>query len=579
MENRLMLAVVISMLIFVFFYAIRPKNNNNEEYPQENVTTPKKIISNVSEELAITPLIKEEDSKEETYTQDGFLKIVFDKMGNIKKYDLLKYKDQKEEGVEMFIPSKDDTQGLFFNFNSSKIFFVRKPQDKAGVLDFESEIEYNGTKILLSKVYTFENNSFLFSVKISMKSEDISKTLPSQNGFLYSISLTPQIGPRFKKLDNKNDFREYKYFDGEKLRGLPRLKNTNSSIDVDKDYYWISLMGKYFNFIMIPSAIKGKSIISNYDFIGSDNQSKPGDQLIFKSNNTNDSAREDLYYFYIGPNLKSELAKYNDPKSNLFKMSSTHLDKLVDASIFGFLENILKEILKLYYSLVPNWGVAIILLTFTVKLLLLPLHIKSLHSMQAMTKLGPKVEAIKNKHKDDPNKMNMEISNLYRKEKVSPMGGCLPLLLQMPFLFAMYGLFRKHFELRGASFISGWVDDLSAPDSIYSFGNYTLPILGWTEIRILPVLYLLSQFLSSYITQKQTPNQTATGNTAFMVYGFPIMFFFVLYDMPSGLLIYWIFQNIFSLIQSQIFNVKFLERMEARNTKNRGKNDGIRRKK
>jgi YidC/Oxa1 family membrane protein insertase len=165
-----------------------------------------------------------------------------------------------------------------------------------------------------------------------------------------------------------------------------------------------------------------------------------------------------------------------------------------------------------------------------------------------MQELNPKIQEIREKYKDNPQKMNQQMSELYKKEGVNPLGGCLPLLLQFPFFIAMFGVFNNHFDLRGATFISGWITDLSAPESILNFGDFTLPLLGWNDLRLLPILFVGSQLLSSKLMQ----NPAAGGSNSqmkFMQYGMPIMFFFILYNMPSGLLVYWIFSNILTVAQ------------------------------
>ncbi len=127
------------------------------------------------------------------------------------------------------------------------------------------------------------------------------------------------------------------------------------------------------------------------------------------------------------------------------------------------------------------------------------------------------------------------------------------MLLQMPVFFALYGLLNKHFELRGSGFI-GWITDLSAPDSIFSFFPAKLPILGWSDIRLLPILFVGTQLLSSKLMQ--APNQSAGGNMKMMTYLMPVMFFFILYDAPSGLLLYWTVTNILSAAQQKFISIQ-----------------------
>jgi YidC/Oxa1 family membrane protein insertase len=113
-----------------------------------------------------------------------------------------------------------------------------------------------------------------------------------------------------------------------------------------------------------------------------------------------------------------------------------------------------------------------------------------------MQGIQPRIKELQEKYKDNPEMLNKKTFELYQKEGVNPLGGCLPMLLQMPILFAMLDLFRNHFELRGAMFIPGWIPDLSAPDVVFEFG-FALPVVGWTALHILPIVMVASQILTS----------------------------------------------------------------------------------
>jgi YidC/Oxa1 family membrane protein insertase len=190
-----------------------------------------------------------------------------------------------------------------------------------------------------------------------------------------------------------------------------------------------------------------------------------------------------------------------------------------------------------------------------------PLTKKGSESTLRMQALSPKIKEIQTKYKDNPQKMNAEMAEFYKKEGYNPLSGCLPMIIQIPIFFAMYNLFNNHFDLRGAMFIPGWIPDLSAPEAIYNFQNgFKLPILGWTAIRLLPFIYVGSQLLYGKVTQ--TPDQQGNSQMKFMLYIMPIVFFFILYDVPSGLLIYWIMSNVLTLVQQVIIN-KFVLKKKA----------------
>jgi YidC/Oxa1 family membrane protein insertase len=177
-----------------------------------------------------------------------------------------------------------------------------------------------------------------------------------------------------------------------------------------------------------------------------------------------------------------------------------------------------------------------------------------------MQALSPKIKDIQAKYKDNPTKMNAEMAELYKREGYNPMSGCLPMLIQIPIFFAMYNLFNNHFDLRGAMFIPGWIPDLSIPETIWNFAPFRLPILGWSDLRLLPFIYLFSQLLYGKVTQ--TPDQQGNAQMKMMLYMMPIMFFFILYDVPAGLLLYWIMSNVLTLVQQIIIN-KYLAQKKA----------------
>ena len=135
------------------------------------------------------------------------------------------------------------------------------------------------------------------------------------------------------------------------------------------------------------------------------------------------------------------------------------------------------------------------------------------------------------------------------------------MVIQLPLFFAMYNLFNNHFDLRGAMFIPVWIPDLSVPEAIYNFpNNFRLPLLGWSALRLLPFIYVGSQLLYGKVTQ--TPDQQGNPQMKMMLYVMPLVFFFILYDVPSGLLVYWIMSNLLTLVQQVIIN-KYLHRKKA----------------
>ena len=274
----------------------------------------------------------------------------------------------------------------------------------------------------------------------------------------------------------------------------------------------------------------------------------------------------DTYYMYFGPRNEKDLKRYNVPENNGWNIGGYRLTQCLNTySWLTWLETALKWVMELIHKLIPNWGVAIIILTILLKLLLFPISKKQQMSTMKMQELQPKLQAIQNKYKNDQQKQAMELQKLYKEAHYSPTSGCLPMILQMLVLFAMFDLFNNYFEFRGAMFIPGWIPDLSVGDSVYTFG-FNIPFLG-NQIRILPVIYLASQLLFGKITQNGGMTDGAPGGGAmkFMTYGMPIIFFFLFYNAPAGLLLYWTISNIIQMVQQVVLN-KIMAKKKAEKT-------------
>ncbi|WP_163328371.1 membrane protein insertase YidC [Desulfurobacterium thermolithotrophum] len=220
---------------------------------------------------------------------------------------------------------------------------------------------------------------------------------------------------------------------------------------------------------------------------------------------------------------------YGGPKE-LNQLENLGMDKAIDFGIFGFLAKPFLKFFLFLHQFIPNWGLVIIVLTILIKIILHPLTHKSFESMKKMQELAPKLEEIKNKYKDNPQKLNEEMMKLYKEAGVNPMGGCLPILLQIPIFFALYEIFLNAVELKGASFL--WVPDLSMPDSTF----------------IMPILMGASMILQ----QKLTPTTNPQQEKIFMIMA--VVFTFMFASFPAGLVLYWLTNNIITAIQNFIIN-------------------------
>jgi YidC/Oxa1 family membrane protein insertase len=231
-------------------------------------------------------------------------------------------------------------------------------------------------------------------------------------------------------------------------------------------------------------------------------------------------------------------------------------DKAVDWGMFEIITRPIFNVLELFYKLVGNFGVAILLLTVALKLILFPLADKSYESMAKMKKIAPEVEKLKAKHKDDPAKQQQEMMALYGKEKINPMMGCVPMLIQIPIFYSLYKVLTVTIEMRHAPFF-GWIVDLSAPEPTTLFNLFglipwdpaTLPLLGASiaHLGLWPLLYGFTMWLT---TAMNPPAGDPIQQKIFQF--FPIIFTFTLSNFAVGLVIYWCWSNVLTIIQQYI---------------------------
>jgi YidC/Oxa1 family membrane protein insertase len=242
--------------------------------------------------------------------------------------------------------------------------------------------------------------------------------------------------------------------------------------------------------------------------------------------------------------LVSYQAYYGPKNISVLKETGHRLERATD---FGWgidgLARLCLWIMNLLYKYIPNYGVAIILLTLLIKGALWPLGNKSYKSMGQMKKMQPLMAEIREKYKDDKQKMNMELMGLYKTYKVNPLGGCLPMLVQLPVLYALYSMLYQAVELRHAPFM-GWINDLSAPERLFNFG-FNIPFMQPPAgIPLLTILFGLSM----YMQQKMQPAMGDPTQAKMMMF-MPIFLFFICMNLSSGLVLYWFISNIIGILQ------------------------------
>jgi YidC/Oxa1 family membrane protein insertase len=243
--------------------------------------------------------------------------------------------------------------------------------------------------------------------------------------------------------------------------------------------------------------------------------------------------------------LKAEV--YAGPRDlDTLKAVGHSLDQMIDLGWFDFLARPALWLLKTVYHFTGNYGIAIILITILQKVVFYPLTYKSIKSMQAMQTLQPKVQALQERYKNNPQKKQEEMMALYKKQGVNPMGGCLPMIIQIPIFVALYNALSSSVEMWQAHFL--WIRDLTQPDSLF-----TLALWGGQDYNVGNLLGLLMG-VSMWIQQKMSPTGGDPRQAQMMLWMMPILFTFMFWNFPSGLVLYWFVNNLLQIGQQWLIN-------------------------
>ena len=376
----------------------------------------------------------------------------------------------------------------------------------------------------IEKIWNFDKDNYTASISIS----GTKAGKPIEGRFF----LSEDIGPEAEHVTSRNAGQITSvYYSGGKVRREKPPKDPQEPKRIEGDVRWAGIDMQYFSMIAIPKHPLSWFNIQTTHILQTGIDGKEIERNLLKVMlplDTGGSGGEADYKFYIGPKKQE----------NLRLSGSADLSSVIDYGMFSFLVYPLLAALRWIHQFAHNYGSAIIVLTFVISLILFPLRLKSMLSMKKMSAIQPKVKAIQDKYRQykatDPRKreMNQEVMALYKEHGVNPMGGCLPLLIQMPLLIAFYALLAYTIDLRQAPFI-WWIHDLSAKDPFY----------------VLPI----AMGLTSFISQKLMPMSPSTDPTQAKAMMFmPLFFTFIFLNMSSGLNLYFLCSNVFQVVLQKI---------------------------
>ncbi len=509
--------------------------------PSASATAGTPPVAAVAANGAVPAAAEAFKSERVTITTDLFRVDVDTLGGTIRRLELLKFKDGIDATKNQVLFDVDGATGKAYLAETGLIGaaglpnhqtgFIAKPGPRmlndANQIQLVLEAESGGVK--LTKTYTFKRGDYVIDVR-----HDISNvgTVPVKPE-LYLQLVHDGNKPAGDSFFNSSYTGPTLYTDADKYHKLQFEKLEKAAVEAAKtgkdalqdhptkaDNGWFAISQHFFVSAFVP-------------------QDKLARTIFTRKVTTNQYAigvTQPLGTLAPGATISNDARLYSGPQEEkLLEHVSPGLELVKD---YGFLTIIAKPIfwvMDQIHKALGNWGWTIIAFTILIKLAFFPLSAAGYRSMAKMKVLTPKMQAIRERHKGDPAKMNQATMELYKAEKINPLGGCLPILVQMPVFIALYWVLQASVEIRGAAWI-GWITNLAAPDPYF----------------ILPVLYAITM----YITTKLNPapaDPMQAKMMLFMPLAFSVMFFFF----PSGLVLYWVVNNILSIAQQYVITKKF----------------------
>ncbi|MBA8666431.1 membrane protein insertase YidC [Holosporaceae bacterium 'Namur'] len=545
-QQRLTIAVILSVLIvFTWQYFFAPPPPPPSAFEQKSGTA------------EFTPDLEEANLSQEEIVKEGFknntrvlinnqaVKGSINLVGaRIDDLTLLQYKvhpDANDANVVLFSPSK--TREVYFAefgwiSNEENLELPNKETlwkaNKASLKQNDNiSLSWANSQNIEFIITISLDENFMFNIKQEIKNQS-AKPIKIQP---YSLISRSHIESKDKNMIIhegaigvfNNSLKEVSFEDLSSEKKLKYENNIN----------WLGFSDKYWLAAIIP----GQDQVRRGSFIAF----KDGDSERFQADiiqntlevKSNSSAVQNVKLF-AGAKKLDLLDKYQA------QYNITLFDRAVDFGILYFITKPIFILLSYFYKMIGNFGLAILLLTVVIKLMLFPLAYKGFRGMNKLKDLQPQMQALKQKHQDDTIMFQKSIMELYKKEKVNPLAGCLPIVLQMPIFFALYKVLYVTIEMRHAYFF-GWIKDLSGADTTNIFNLFGL--IPWDppaflHIGILPILMAATM----YIQQRLSPEPSDPMQAKVMKM-LPWIFMFMFSTFPSGLIIYWAWSNILSIIQ------------------------------
>jgi len=553
-QARVLIAIVLSFAVFFlwnFFFveepppkdpATEPTIQEPKEETAEPIVKPEPEIKPLESKVLtqpVVPMVSSGAVPRVLQVESPLYSIAINERGAVFQSYVLK-KFREELAVEapykelVDAAASQDMLRLSWLGNSipeldQAVFAAVETADKLEVLGGEKQLTFQWVSesgVQVQKRYIFQPDSYLIEMVVD----------------IYNGSSQPLIDKLVLGMKDDSSSEKAGYsFSGPSAMIDNKLEQVKTKKIKDQSEYqgnikWLAIVDRYFmKGIMPKETTQGVMKLSLSDngvlgcrFIGPERSIQPGNQAKYE------------YEIFFGPKSMAVL-----------KEAGHDLNRALDFGMFDFIAKPLLWFMNFIYGLIPNYGIAIIVMTILVKVVLWPLGSKSYKSMNEMKRLQPLMAEIREKYKHDKKQMNQEIMSLYRTYKINPMGGCLPMVLQIPVFFALYRMLYQAIELRHAPFFL-WINDLSAPDRLFNFG-FTIPFMQPPYgIPVLTVIMGATMLLQ----QKMSP-PPGDPTQAKMMMLMPIVFTVIFINFSSGLVLYWLINNILSIGQQFYIQKKY----------------------
>jgi len=558
-QGRIIIAIVLSLLVFLawdFFFSGKKgieKQEKKDKVAQVEKETQKEELYQKQREKERTVEDAKEiiEKKDELIAEGKTARIITvntplysvkisEKGAIFKSYVLKKYREavEKDSPYKEIIVKKNKEGSLILRLEENSVKGIEKAlfisnlnEDTINLVNEKRKVSFTWESpegIVFEKVFSFSPEEYTIGLNINIKNG-------SGQAFYDKINLS--LIKYFKEEKAMYGFEGPSALINNKLEQIKIKKIEDKSI-FSGTFKWIALQDRYFMSSILPE--------NNEDV------HEGIMRLLFKDNIL--EAHYILPEIRVNPGTqkKIEYKIFFGPKSmKVLKKTGHSLEKAIDFGMFDILAKPCLWIMNfLHDNVIHNYGIAIIILTMFTKILLWPLGAKSYKSMGEMKKIQPLMAEIKEKYKNDKKKMNAEVMGLYKTYKINPLGGCLPMVVQIPVFFALYRMLYEAIELRHAPFFL-WINDLSAPDRLFSF-DFSIPFMQ--APYGIPVLTIIMG-ASMLLQQKMSPPMGDAAQAKMMMF-MPIIFTVIFINFSSGLVLYWLVNNVLSMAQQHYITKK-----------------------